>query len=136
MSDRAGGDNTQPPLSENDEHASDESALSASTATLLRPARRRAVVVPAIVFGFTASLVGIGISRLEPPVERPKPQPQIDAADTPQPKRPDRFFEQPVEPIEPLKSLVWDTAQSYFATGSLPVATTPPAKSGNPPKTQ
>jgi hypothetical protein len=36
---------------------------------------------------------------------------------------PHRFSEQPVELIEPLKSLVLDAAQSYLATGSLPVAT-------------
>jgi hypothetical protein len=106
-------------------------ALPPSTATLLRPARRRAVVVPAIVFGFTASLVAIGISRLEPPLERPKPQPQIDAANTPQPKERNEPTVIDTPTAEPLRSLVLDTAQSYLATGTLPVSKTLSAKTSN-----
>jgi hypothetical protein len=49
MSDRGDGDDTQPPLSENDEYAPDEQALSPRAARLLRP--RRSFVVPVIVFG-------------------------------------------------------------------------------------
>jgi hypothetical protein len=113
-------------------------ALPTSTATLLRPAHHRPVVVPIMVFGFTALLAAIGISRLEPPVERPKPQPQIDVADTPQPKErnePTVIDTPTAEPpaantptAEPVRSLVLDTAQSYFATGTLPVSKMPSAK--------
>jgi hypothetical protein len=74
MSDLGGGDDTQPPLSENEEYAPDEQALSPSAARLLRP--RRSFVRAILLFvGFVAvaSLVAVGISRLGP-VERPKPE--------------------------------------------------------------
>jgi hypothetical protein len=105
--------------------------LPPSTVTLLRPARRGAVIVPAIVFGFTASLVAIGISRIEPPVERPKPQPQTDAADAPRPKERNEPTVIDTSTAEPLGSLVLDTAQSYLATGTLPVSKTLSAKTSN-----
>ena len=99
-----------------------------STATLLRPPRRGAIVMPAIVFGFTASLVAIGISRIEPPVERPNPQPQTDTANTPQPKERNEPTVIDIPTADPLRSLVLDTAQSYLATGTCPLSKMPSAK--------
>ena len=122
-----GGDGTQLPPSENDEYAPDEYALPPAANRLLRP--RRSYVAPIIifiVFGVVALLVAIGISRLGPIEQRPILQSEAP----PPPTQPERFSEQPVEPIDPFKSLVLDTAQSYLATGSLPVATMPIAKSG------
>jgi hypothetical protein len=121
---------TQLPLSENDEYESDEQALSPSAAELLRP--RRWFVAPVIifmVFGVLPLLVAIGFSRLGL-IEQLWPLLQNEAP--PPPKRPDRLSDQLVGPIEPFKSLVWDTAQSYLASGSLPVATMISAKSGKP----
>jgi hypothetical protein len=121
----AGGDGAQLPPSENDEYA-----LPPAAKRLLRP--RHSYVAPIIiliVFGVVVLLAAIGISRLGP-IEQKAPL-QNDA---PPPTQPNRFSEQPVEPIEPFKSLVFDTAQSYLATGSLPVATMP--KSGKTQKTQ
>lgn len=129
MSDPSGGDDTQPPLSENHEYEPDEQALSPGAAGLLRP--RRSFVGPVIVFGIVALLVAIGFSRLGP-VEQPKPHPQNEAPLPP--KQQDPLPEQPVVPTEPFKSLVLDAAQSYLATGRLPVATTtgPGARRGPP----
>jgi hypothetical protein len=127
----AGGDGAQLPPSENDEYAPDEYALPPAAKRLLRP--RHSYVAPIIiliVFGVVVLLAAIGISRLGP-IEQKAPL-QNDAP--PPPTQPNRFSEQPVEPIEPFKSLVLDTAQSYLATGSLPVATMP--KSGKTQKTQ
>ncbi len=119
MSSVAGGDDTQPPLSANDEYGLDEQGLSLSAARLLRP--RRSLVRPVLVlvaFVGVAVLVAIGVSRL--PVEKPNSSPQNEAQ--PPPKQQDTLPEQPVEPTEPFKSLILDTAQSYLATGRLPVA--------------
>jgi hypothetical protein len=126
-------DGTQLPLSENNESESDEQALSPRAAKLLRP--RRWFVAPVIifiVFGVLPLLVAIGFSRIGP-IEQLRSLLQNEAP--PPPKRPDRFSYQLVEPIEPFKSLVWDTAQSYLASESFPVATMPSAKSGKTPKT-
>jgi hypothetical protein len=123
MSDR-GGDDTQPPLSENHEYAPDDYASSRSATGLLRPRRSFArPVLVFVVFVAVALLVVIGISRLGPD-NLPKLSPQDETA--PPPKRPDRFSEQPVEPPEPFKSLVLDAARSYLATG--PSAKASPTK--------
>jgi Protein of unknown function (DUF736) len=122
----AGGDGTQRPPSENDEYAPDEYVLPPAANRLLRPRRSYvASIIIFIVFGVVALLVAIGISRLGP-IER---RPILQSEAPPPPPQPERFSEQPVEPIEPFKSLVLDTAQSYLATGSLPMATMPIAKS-------
>ena len=116
MSDPGGG-TQQPPLG-NDEYAPDETALPPAANRLLRP--RRSFVAPVVIFiaafGVAASLTAIGISRLDPIELRPSLQ---DEASAPQ-KQPDRFSEHPVEPTEPLKSLVLDAARSYMAT--MPIA--------------
>jgi hypothetical protein len=124
VSDRGGGDGTEKPLSENDEYAPDDYASSRSATRLLRPRRSFARPVLAfVVFVAVALLVAIGISRLGPDnLAELSPQDET----SPPPKRPDRFPEQPVEPAEPFKSLVLDAAQSYLATGRLPVATVGP----------
>jgi hypothetical protein len=106
----------QPPLSEENEYEPDDYASSPTAAKLLRPSGR-SFAVPIIVFAGVAVLGAIGFNRLD----QLRPQSQHEAPVPP--KRPDRFSEQPVEPIEPFKSLVLDTAQSYLATGRLPVAT-------------
>jgi hypothetical protein len=130
MSDQGGGDDTQSPLSENLEYAPDDYASSRSASRLLRPRRSlaRPVLVP-IAFGAVALLVAIGISKLGPD-NLLKLSPQDETA--PPPKRPDRFFEQPVEPPEPFKSLVLDAAQSYLAAGRLPVVTSGPLVKPSP----
>ena len=130
MSDQAGGDDTQSSLSENLEYAPDDYASSRSASRLLRPRRSLAgpVLVP-IAFGAVALLVAIGISKLGPD-NLPKLSPQDETA--PPPKRPDRFSEQPVEPLEPFKSLVLDAAQSYLAATRLPVVTSGPPARPNP----
>jgi hypothetical protein len=125
------GDGTQRPLSEDDEYAPDEYGLPPAASRLLRP--RRSYVAPIVIFfafGAVALLVAIGISRLGPVQQKPLLQNEAP----PPPKQPDRLSEQPVQPIEPFKSLVLDTAQSYLATGSLPLATMP--KSVKTQKTQ
>jgi len=115
MSDRGGGDDTQPLLSEDHEYAPDDYASSRSAARLLRPRRSFArPVIIFIVFAVVAWLVAIGISRLGPD-NLPKLSPQDETE--PPPKRPDRFSEQPVEPPEPFKSLVLDAARSYLDSG-------------------
>ena len=125
MSSPDGG--TQRPLSENDQYAPDEYALPPAANRLLRPRRSYAAPVKIfIAFGSVALLVAIGISRLGP-IEKLRPSVQDEASSSP--KRLDSLSEQPVEPIEPFKSLVLDCAQSYLATGTLPMATMPPAKS-------
>ena len=130
MSDRGGGDDTQPLLSENHKYAPDDYASSRSATRILQP--RRSYVAPVIifiVFGVVAWLVAIGISRLGPD-NLPKLSPQDETA--PPPKRPDRFTEQPVEPPEPFKSLVLDAAQSYLVTGRLPLVTSGPLAKPSP----
>jgi hypothetical protein len=118
---RAEGEKVSGPLSEDDEYEPDDYASSPTAAKLLR-SRRRSFAVPIIVFAGVAVLGAIGFNRLD----QLKPQPQNEAPMPP--KRPDRFSEPPVKPIEPFKSLVLDTAQSYLVTRSLPAAT--PAGSG------
>ena len=120
MSDRGGGNDTQPPPSEIDDYAADEQTLSPSAAHFVRP--RRWFIRSAIVFfvcGVVALLVAIGITNLGPanPPKSPQDEPN------PPPKRPDRFSEQPIEAPEPFKSLVLDSAQSYLATQKRDVAT-------------
>jgi hypothetical protein len=141
MSSAGGADDTQRPLSENPEYGPDEQASSQAAARLLRP--RRSFVRPVITFGILALLVAIGVSRLGP-LDQPKPQPQtevpvrtppekqhIDSSNELKSSLDDPSPEQPSKPAEPFKSLVLDAAQSYLATGSLPVAPMPAAKSGN-----
>ena len=121
------GGGTQRGPSENDEYAPDGYAPSRSATRLLRPRRSFArPVLGFVVFVAVALLVAIGISRLGPD-NLAKLSPQDETA--PPPKRPDRFSEQPIEPPEPFKSLVLDAAQSYIATGRLPVATVGPKPS-------
>jgi hypothetical protein len=132
MSDGSGG--IREPLSDSDEYEPYDYVL---------PPRApkpwwlcRSFVVPVMVFGITALLAAIGISRLGP-IEQPKPLPQNEAqAPLPPKQQDDPLPDEPVKPIESFKSLVLDAAQSYFATGALPVATKPPANSGNSQKTQ
>jgi hypothetical protein len=90
---------------------------SPTAAKLLRPSRR-AFVVPVIVFVGVALLASYGISRME----KPKPQPEIEAPASP--KQQERMTEQQAEPAPPFKSLVLDAAQSYLAGGGHPAATT------------
>ena len=130
MSSPDGG--TRRPLSENDQYAPDEYALPPAANRLLRPRRSYAAPVKMfIAFGSVALLVTIGISRLSP-IEKLRPSVQDEASSPP--KRLDSLSEQSVEPVEPFKSLVWDSAQSYLATGTLPMAAMPPAKSAPKPQ--
>jgi hypothetical protein len=113
-----GGEDTQSPLSDNEEYAPDEQTLSPTAGRLLRP--HRSFVGPVLVFAVfaaVASLVMIGISRLGQ-VEQPKPHAQNEA--------PPPLSEQPIEPTEPFKSLILDAAQSYLVTGTLSVVTAGP----------
>jgi hypothetical protein len=119
--------------------------LSSPAAKLLRSSRLRLFGVPVMVFGIAALLAAYGISGIEP-VEQPKlrPQPQTKAADDPatQKQRESRSVEvtslehpspeQPVEPAEPFRSLVLDAAQSYLASGRLPVVTSGPLAKPRP----
>ena len=113
-------------------------------AELLRPSRLRLFGVPVMVFGFTALLAAYGINRIEPVEQLKQPQPQTQAANDPAtPKQLESRSvevtsslehpsqEQLVKPDEPFKLLVFDAAQSYLATGSLPVEPMPAAKPGN-----
>jgi hypothetical protein len=113
----------QPPPSEEDEYEPDD-YRSLTAAKLLRPSRL-AFAGPILVFVVVALLAAFAISRLD----KPKPQAEIEA---PAPaKQPDRMIEQqaePTEPTEPFKSFVLDTAQSYLATGTLPVSKMPAAR--------
>ena len=131
MSSPDGG--TRRPLSENDQYAPDEYALPPAANRLLRPRRSYAAPVKMfIAFGSCPlCFVTIGISRLGP-IEKLRPSVQDEASSPP--KRLDSLSEQPVEPIEPFKSLVLDSAQSYLATGTLPMAAMPPAKSAPKPQ--
>jgi len=119
--------------------------LSSPAAKLLRPSRLHLFGVPVMVFGIAALLAAYGINGIKP-VEQPKlrPQPQTKAADDPAtPKQQESRSaevtsleppspEQPVEPPEPFKSLVLDAAQSYLATGRLPVVTSGPLAKPSP----
>jgi hypothetical protein len=94
--------------------------------------RLRSFVVPILVFGFTALLAAIGISKLKS-VEQPKPPRQIEAQAPPPPKQNSPRPEEPAKPVErvePFRSLALDAAQSYIATGSPSRLTMAPANSG------
>ena len=119
--------------------------LSSPSAKPLRPSRLRLFGVPVMVFGIAALLAAHGINGIER-VEQPKlrPQPQTKAADDPgTPKQQESRSveatslehpspEQPVEPPRPFESLVLDAAQSYLATGRLPVVTSGPLAKPRP----
>jgi hypothetical protein len=122
VSDPGGG--TQQPPSENDEYASDEIVLPPANG-ILRPRRSFAPILILMVFGITAVLAAIGISRLDDPNNLPAPSPHDERA--PVAKQPDRFSEQSTEPPEPLRSLVLDAAQSYLVRGGPPFAKPSPA---------
>jgi hypothetical protein len=101
-----------------------DGSLSRRATRLLRP--RRLFARPLIAFGVVALLVAIAVSRLGP-VDQTQNEAPVP------PKRPDRFLpEQPIEPTEPFKSLVLDVAQSYMATGRLPLVTVGPSTKPSP----
>jgi hypothetical protein len=105
-------------LSEDDEYEPDDYP-SPAAAKLLRPPRR-SFAAPILVFAGVAMLAAFAVSR----PDKPKPQPEIEAAAPP--KEQQRMTEQqtqPAPPAEPFKSLVLDAAQSYLATGGRTAAT-------------
>jgi hypothetical protein len=101
------------PAPENDE---DDPALSLSTKSLLRPRRALvAIVTLVIVFGITASLVVIGINKLEQ-IE-PTQAVQKDASTSL--VQPDSSPLTPVEPFpKPLDSLMLEATRSYLSSNN------------------
>ena len=100
------------PSPENDE---DYPASSLRTNRLLRPRRALvATVTLVIVFGIAASLVLIGISRLEQ-IE-PKPAVQKDASTSL--AQPDSSPAAPIDPPKPLDSLMLDATRSYLTSNN------------------
>jgi hypothetical protein len=109
VSDPNAGTGWPPP--ENDEY---DPALPIPTNRLLRPRRAfGAPIILVIVFGITASLAAIGISRLE----KIEPTPAEKEVPTSL-NQPDRSSVEPVEPPKPPESLVLDATRSYLASGN------------------
>jgi hypothetical protein len=105
------GDSEWPPP-ENDE---DDPVLPLPTNRLFPPRRALvATVTLVIVFGITASLVVIGISRLEQ--SGPTPAVQKDASTSL--NQPDISPVAPVDPPKPLNSLMLDATRSYLASNA------------------
>jgi hypothetical protein len=100
------------PPPENDE---DVPALPLPTNRLFRPSRAIvATITLVIVFGIAASLVVIGISRLE----QPEPTPVVQKEASPSLSQSDSSPVEHVDPPKPLDSLILDSTRSYLASNA------------------
>jgi hypothetical protein len=101
---------------ENDE---DDPALPLPTNKLFRPSRAIvATITLVIVFGIAASLVVIGLSRLE----KREPTPVVQKEASPSPSQSDSSPAEHVDPPKPLDSLMLDATRSYL-TSNAPAPT-------------
>jgi hypothetical protein len=97
---------------ENDE---DVPALPRPANRLFRPSRAIvATITLVIVFGIVASLVVIGISRLE----QSTPAPAVQKESPPSLNESDRSPVEHVDPPKPLDSLILDATRSYLASNA------------------